>query len=44
VYVNGKVIPVEIVPGIGGGGDKRKWSRVESKYDINATMYPYPAQ
>jgi hypothetical protein len=25
MYVNGKMIPIETLPGMMGGGDKRKW-------------------
>jgi hypothetical protein len=32
--VNGKMIPDETVPGMGGEGDKGEWWRGEFKYDI----------
>jgi hypothetical protein len=52
MYINVKMIPVEMIPGMGGEeGDKEEWWRGELKYDIfdrrtfvSATMYPYPAQ
>jgi hypothetical protein len=34
VYVNAKMIPVETVPGIRGGGNEREQWRGEFKYDI----------
>jgi hypothetical protein len=34
VYVNAKVIPVEIVPGIGTGGIKESGGGDEFKYNI----------
>jgi hypothetical protein len=33
-YVNGKMIPVETIPGMEGEGDKEEWWRGEFKYDI----------
>jgi hypothetical protein len=53
MYVNGKMIPVETITGIGGGRKKENDGRGDFKYDIfeyivrtfvNATMYPHPAQ
>jgi hypothetical protein len=51
MYVNGKVILIETIPGMGGGGIKEKGGGSEFKYDIfdirtfiNATMYSHPAQ
>jgi hypothetical protein len=35
VYVNGKMIPVETVPGMGGGGIKENGRGGEFKYDIS---------
>jgi hypothetical protein len=34
MYVNAKMIPVETVPGIRGGGIKEDCGRGEFKYDI----------
>jgi hypothetical protein len=34
MYVNGKMIPIETIPGMGRGRDKREWWRGEFKYDI----------
>jgi hypothetical protein len=28
------MVPVEIIPGMRGGGDKGEWWRAEFKYDI----------
>jgi hypothetical protein len=33
-YVNGKMIPVETIPGMEGEGDKEEWWRGEFKYAI----------
>jgi hypothetical protein len=49
MYVNAKITPVEIVPGIGGWEIKVSGGGGEFKYDIfdtfvNATVYPHPAQ
>jgi hypothetical protein len=33
-YVNGKMRPVETIPGMGGGEDKGEWYRGEFKIDI----------
>jgi hypothetical protein len=38
MYVNAKMIPVETVPGIRGGGDKENIRGGESKYDIFDTL------
>jgi hypothetical protein len=34
MYENGKMIPVETIPGNGGRGDKGEWWKVEFKYDV----------
>jgi hypothetical protein len=34
MYVNAKIIPVETVPGIGGGGMKERSGGNKFKYDI----------
>jgi hypothetical protein len=34
MYVNGKMIPVETVPGIGGRGKKENGGGTELEYDI----------
>jgi hypothetical protein len=34
MYINGKMISVEAVPGMGGGGLKEDGGRGEFKYDI----------
>jgi hypothetical protein len=53
MYVNGKMIPVETVPEIGGGRDEGEWWKgwIQVQYTwyiirtfVNGTMYPYPAQ
>jgi hypothetical protein len=46
MYVNAKMIPVEPVPGIGGGGMKERNGGGEYIVRIfeNATMYPHPAE
>jgi hypothetical protein len=53
MYLNTKMIAVETVPGILGGGDKgEQWRRwIQGWYIwyivrtfVNATMYPHPAQ
>jgi hypothetical protein len=36
MYINGKMIPVETVPGIRGGGGEQR--RGEFKYDIFDTL------
>jgi hypothetical protein len=38
MYVNPKLIPVEVVPGIGGGGVKESGGGDEFKYDIFDTL------
>jgi hypothetical protein len=38
MYVNGKMKPVETVPGIGGGGMKESSGGDEFKYDIFDTL------
>jgi hypothetical protein len=38
MYVNAKMILVEIVPGIGGCGDKRECERDKFKCDIFDTL------
>jgi hypothetical protein len=38
MYVNAKMIPVETVPGIKGGGMKESSRRSEFKYDIFYTL------
>jgi hypothetical protein len=38
VYVNAKMIPVETVPGIGGGGMNESSGGGEFKYDIFDTL------
>jgi hypothetical protein len=38
MYVNAKMIPVETVPGIGGGGMKESSGGDEFKYDIFDTL------
>jgi hypothetical protein len=52
MYVNGKMRPVETIPGMMGRGLMGKDGGVNSsmiyliycKNFVNATMYPYPAQ
>jgi hypothetical protein len=51
MYVNGKMIPVETIPGMVEEGDKGECWGDEFKYDIfdirtfvNATMFLHPAQ
>jgi hypothetical protein len=53
MYINAKMIPVETVPGISGGGDEREhwkgWIQVWYIWHIvrtflNAIMYPHPMQ
>jgi hypothetical protein len=51
MYVNGKMILVETIPGTEGEGKKENGGGSEFKYDIfdirtfvNATMYSYSAQ
>jgi hypothetical protein len=53
MYVNGKMIPIEITPGMGEKGIKKNdrggWIQVWHNWYIvrtfvNATMYPHPAQ
>jgi hypothetical protein len=51
MYVNAKMTPVEMIPGIRGRGIKENSRGVEFMYDIffvrtcvNATMYPHPSQ
>jgi hypothetical protein len=34
MYVSAKILPVEIILGMGGKGDKGEWWRGEFKYDI----------
>jgi hypothetical protein len=34
MYVNGKIRPIETVPGMGGGRDKGEWWRGKFKYYI----------
>jgi hypothetical protein len=34
MYINGKLIPVETIPGMGGGGMKENGEGDEFKYDI----------
>jgi hypothetical protein len=34
MYVNGKMRPVETIPGMGRGGDEGEWQRGKLKYDI----------
>jgi hypothetical protein len=36
--VNGKMRPVETVPGMEGGGDKGEWWRGEFKHAISDTL------
>jgi hypothetical protein len=38
MYVNGKMIPVETIPGMGGGKNKGEGGRGELKYDIFDTL------
>jgi hypothetical protein len=38
MYVNAKMIPVEIIPGMGVGRDKRELWRGEFNYDIFDTL------
>jgi hypothetical protein len=38
MYVNVKMIPIETVPGIGGGGTKESSGRGEFKCDIFDTL------
>jgi hypothetical protein len=46
MYENGKMRPIETIPGIGGGKDKGEWWRgwILPKYIVrtfvSATMYP----
>jgi hypothetical protein len=41
MYVNGKMRPVETIPGMGGYGEQRKMKeRVNVRTFVNATMYP----
>jgi hypothetical protein len=51
--INGKMIPVETVPGMGGWDDKGEWWRgliqvwyicYVVKTLVNATMCPHPAK
>jgi hypothetical protein len=53
MYVNGKIISIETLPGIGEWAKKENGGMVDFKYGIfdntvrtfvNATMYPLPAQ
>jgi hypothetical protein len=50
IHVNGKLRPVETVPGMGGGESKgerwRGWIQLWYivKTFVNVTVYPYPAQ
>jgi hypothetical protein len=39
MYVNAKMIPIEIVPGIRGGGMRESNGGGEFKYDIFDTLY-----
>jgi hypothetical protein len=34
MYVNGKMIPVETIPGMVGGGIKENEGGIEFKYDV----------
>jgi hypothetical protein len=34
MFINGKMIPVETIPGMVGGRNKGEWWRVEFNYDI----------
>jgi hypothetical protein len=34
MYISGKIIPVETIPGMGGERIKKNGERVEFKYDI----------
>jgi hypothetical protein len=34
MYVNGKMIPIETIPGMGGGGITENGGRSEFKYNI----------
>jgi hypothetical protein len=38
MYVNAKMIPVQTIPGIGGGGIKESCGGGEFKYDIFDTL------
>jgi hypothetical protein len=53
LYVNGKMIPIETIPGMGGGEGEwlvnSRWIQVWYIWYIvrtfvDATMYPHPAQ
>jgi hypothetical protein len=52
MYVNVKMVSVETIPGMGGGGIKRAVKganssviyMVHSKNFVNPTVYPHPAQ
>jgi hypothetical protein len=45
MYVNGKMRPVETIPGVGGGGIKKNHGGGEPNYNIrtaiNITMHPH---
>jgi hypothetical protein len=38
MYINGKIIPVKIIPEIRGGGIKESGGGSESKFDIFDTL------
>jgi hypothetical protein len=38
MYVNVKLILVETIPGMEGGGDKEEWWRDQFNYDIFETL------
>jgi hypothetical protein len=45
MYANGKMKPVETVPGMGEGGRRRMVEGVNlRRTSVNTTMYPHPAQ
>jgi hypothetical protein len=45
IYVNGKMIFVETIPGIKEGGDEKDWWRgYIVRSFVNATMYSHLAQ
>jgi hypothetical protein len=52
MYVNGKIIPVVAIPGMGGAGNEegwRGWIKVwyiwyTARTVINDAMYPHPEQ